>query len=74
MLDDKMEELRQWLSPLEPQKRHQDVCAKRFEGTGEWFIQTTQFQQWREGVSDQDRAEQVFGCYGIPGAGKTVLW
>jgi hypothetical protein len=74
MLDDEMEELLQWLSTLEPQKRHQDIRAKRFEGTGEWFLQLTRFQNWRKSSSDQDRAEQVFGCYGIPGAGKTVIW
>ncbi|RPA90518.1 hypothetical protein L873DRAFT_433580 [Choiromyces venosus 120613-1] len=36
----------QWLSPLEPQKRHQGVSNRRLGGTGHWFLETAEFQKW----------------------------
>ncbi|RPA93496.1 hypothetical protein L873DRAFT_1815826 [Choiromyces venosus 120613-1] len=39
----------QWLSPLEPRARHQDVRTRRVEGVGEWFLQTEEFLNWRDG-------------------------
>ncbi|KAF8476787.1 hypothetical protein BDZ91DRAFT_646461, partial [Kalaharituber pfeilii] len=68
----KMHELFAWLSPLEPQKRHQDVRATRLENTGNWFLQRREFQMWLNSTGDQPR-EFVLGCYGMPGAGKTVI-
>ncbi|KAF8457348.1 hypothetical protein BDZ91DRAFT_666551, partial [Kalaharituber pfeilii] len=67
-----MEMLFAWLSPLEPQKRHQDVRSSRIANTGNWILQTDQFQSWVKGEGSS-HSSQVLGCYGIPGAGKTVL-
>jgi hypothetical protein len=65
-----MEEILCWISPLEPQLRHQDVKSKRLGNTGNWFLDLEDFQKWR----DEDQAEiSIFGCYGIFGAGKTVI-
>ena len=58
------------LTPLEPLKRHQDVKSLRAENTGTWLLKLERFCKWR----DDTAKENVFCCYGIPGAGKTVLW
>ncbi|KAF8466890.1 hypothetical protein BDZ91DRAFT_848653 [Kalaharituber pfeilii] len=63
-----MEKLLAWLSPLEPQKRHQDVKATRIENTGNWVLH--HFRPW---LNRESSSDQVLGCYGEPGTGKTVL-
>ena len=68
---DEKSKLLQWLSPLESQNRHQDVRAGRFDGVGEWLLQTTEFREWRGNEGGADRA--VLFCSGEPGVGKTYL-
>ena len=68
--DDRMFELLKILTPLEPLKRHQDVKLPRAKNTGTWLISLESFCEWR----DSNSAEKVFCCYGIPGAGKTMIW
>jgi hypothetical protein len=63
-------EIRSWLSPVEAIKRHKDVKAVRVDGTGRWFVETPQFQTWRDG---NDHVNRVLCCYGISGSGKTVI-
>ena len=65
--DEKLE-LLQWLSPLEPQYRHQGVHADRFDGVGDWFLETKEFQEWRN-----REGGAVLFCSGKPGVGKTYL-
>ena len=60
-----------WLSPLEPKNRHQGVRTDRFEGVGDWFLETSEFREWREGMDGADKA--VLFCSGNPGVGKTYL-
>lgn len=67
-----MEKLLAWLSPLEPQRRHDDVRAKRSKGTGTWFLNTTEFQSW--GDHEDARDCRALYSFGEPGAGKTVIW
>jgi hypothetical protein len=62
--------LRKWLSPLEPSKRHQDIRAKWLKGTGNWFLESEEFRNWRN--SGDQGGSRVFTCYGMPGAGKSV--
>ena len=69
-VDEKLE-LLQWLSPLESQSRHQDLRAGRFDGVGDWLLQTAEFQEWRGNEGGADSA--VLFCFGEPGVGKTYL-
>ena len=64
-------EIMRWLSPLEPGNRHHGVRTNRFEGVGDWLLETSEFRRWRgdEGGAD----EAVLFCYGDPGVGKTYL-
>jgi hypothetical protein len=65
-----MDALLKWILPLKPQKRHQDVRSKRLPHTGNWFLETESFRNWRDNAND---SPDLFGGYGIPGAGKTFI-
>jgi len=60
-----------WLSPLEPGNRHDSVRNNRFEGVGDWFLQASEFREWKGGEGGADKA--VLFCSGNPGVGKTYL-
>ena len=53
-----------WLSPLEPNKRHQGVRTDRFDGVGDWLLETSEFQEWRGSEDGGDKA--VLFCSGNP--------
>jgi hypothetical protein len=36
----------QWISPLDPQERHDDIKSKRLDGTGDWFLKKPEFIDW----------------------------
>ena len=68
---DKDAEIMRWLSPLEPNDRHQSVRTERFGGVGGWLLEVHEFREWR---SDEGAAENaVLFCSGNPGVGKTYL-
>jgi len=60
-----------WLSPLEAEDRHHTVRADRFEGVGNWFLETSEFREWSGGEGGVDNA--ILFCFGDPGVGKTYL-
>ena len=66
----KLKETFQWLSPLEPMKRHFDVQKSRLDNTGKWLLEEKCFEEWRDG---RDMDDRILCCYGMPGAGKTVM-
>ena len=71
VIPDENREIMQWLSPLEPRRRHQDVRIERFDGVGDWLLETSVFREWRSSEGGVDKA--VLFCYGNPGVGKTYL-
>ena len=74
-VDDKTFELLKMLTPLEPLKRHQDVRLPRTENAGTWLLRLEPFCKWRDcDTAGVEENGNVFCCYGIPGAGKTVIW
>ena len=74
--DERIQNLLQLLSPLEPLKRHSDIRSIRLEGTGNWLLQNDSFSNWYSG-NTSDIVHQTTGhvlfCHGMPGAGKTML-
>jgi len=70
MSDDDVRIMR-WLSPLEPNIRHQGVRTERFDSIGDWFLETREFREWRDSEGGADKA--VLFCSGNPGVGKTYL-
>ena len=65
-------QIMRWLSPLESNTRHQDVRNERFDGVGDWLLETGEFWRWRGSEDGADKA--VLFCSGNPGVGKTYLW
>ena len=70
-MSDEDTEIMRWLSPLEPNHRHQGVRTERFDGIGDWLLETQEFREWRGGEGGVDKA--VLFCSGSPGVGKTYL-
>jgi len=68
---DENAQILRWLSPIEPNTRHQGVCDDRFDGVGDWILETSEFREWRGGEGGSDKA--VLFCSGNPGVGKTFL-
>jgi len=71
VIADESPEIMRWLSPLDPRRRHQDVRTDRFDSVGSWFLESSEFREWRSGEGGADKA--VLFCYGNPGVGKTFL-
>ena len=71
VIADENPEMMQWLSPLDPRGRHQDVRADRLDGVGNWLLETDEFREWRSNETTADKA--VLFCCGNPGVGKTYL-
>jgi ankyrin repeat protein len=61
------ESILQRLNPLTPLHHHKMNKRLRQAGTGEWFVQSSEFQTW---LATQNAKLWV---YGIPGAGKSIL-
>ncbi|KAK2839316.1 hypothetical protein FQN49_006260 [Arthroderma sp. PD_2] len=60
----------QWLSMVEQGinwSNHEDARKKHSQGTGEWVIAHTAFNEWKR------TSPSVLWMYGKPGSGKTVL-
>ena len=69
--DGERDQILRWLSPLEPQQRHEGVRTDRLDGVGNWVLETNEFRKW---CSMEDGcAEPVLFCYGNPGVGKTYI-
>src|SRR5437660_2873844 len=64
-------QIMRWLSPLEPNNRHQGVRTERFDGVGDWLLEEREIRDWRSGEGGVDKA--VLFCSGNPGVGKTYL-
>ncbi|KAH8598551.1 hypothetical protein B0O99DRAFT_457043, partial [Bisporella sp. PMI_857] len=57
----------EWLTSIDYAPQQSDFIARRQEGTGQWLLDSTEYQYWRE------TNKQTLFCPGIPGAGKTIL-
>jgi len=69
--DEESLRIHEWLSPLEPHKRHQDVRNRRLDGIGESVLQRSEFESWRR--SRDGLANPTLLCYGAQGVGKTYI-
>lgn len=67
-LDQKLKaEILSWLCPLHMSQVHRIVSDRAQKGTGEWFLVSEEFTTWLENTGSS------LWCWGIPGAGKTIL-
>ena len=56
-----------WLAPIDYSTQQNDFISRQQEGTGQWLLDSKQFQDWL------NKAKQTLFCPGIPGAGKTII-
>jgi len=56
-----------WLTPIDFVSQQNDFITRRQEGTGQWLLDSTEYQSW------QEKNTKTLFCPGIPGAGKTIL-
>ncbi|KAI2617477.1 hypothetical protein GGR54DRAFT_208663 [Hypoxylon sp. NC1633] len=61
------EQVLRWLSPVDPWESYASAVTRCHDGTGEWFLQSEQYHEWR------DRGGSNLWLSGFPGSGKTVL-
>src|SRR3569833_2546138 len=56
-----------WLTPVDYTPQQHDFISKRQTGTGQWLLDSAEYQTWRQ------TAKSTLFCPGIPGAVKTIL-
>ena len=56
-----------WLTSVDYSTQQNDFIARRQEGTGEWLVESDEFQQW------ENNKRGFLFCPGIPGSGKTMM-
>jgi hypothetical protein len=47
LADGRRQKLHQWLSPPDPSLNHNAACKKRQPTTGEWFLTSDHFEEWK---------------------------
>ena len=62
--------IQEWLSPLEPNTKHEDVSNRRLDGVGDWVLRKTEFESWCPGP---DGSVNLMLCHGGQGVGKTYI-
>ena len=66
-------EILAWISPLESQRRHHDVRARRVGKVGDWLLQTEEYREWFGGIRGGKSGNSALFGYGGPGVGKTYI-
>ncbi|KAL8691941.1 MAG: hypothetical protein Q9218_002923, partial [Villophora microphyllina] len=65
--NDEVKAIIDWISSLNFLKQQADFISQAREGTGKWFLERPDFQEWASSTS------AMLWCPGIMGAGKTFL-
>ncbi|KAK6375649.1 hypothetical protein LTR81_027903 [Elasticomyces elasticus] len=66
--DDRISKVASWLSAPDPRSNHYSARGLHEAGTGDWMLQSPQYQQWKDGD-----VRHLWLC-GKVGSGKTVLF
>ena len=65
--DSHLDKLKKWLSPPDPSTNRNAAKDKRHGNTGNWFVTSTAFLEWKSG------SRRHLWLHGLAGCGKTVL-
>jgi Cdc6-like AAA superfamily ATPase len=57
----------EWLTRIDHSTQQSDFIGRRQEGTGQWLLNSNEFQSWL------NTTKQTLFCPGMPGAGKTMI-
>ncbi|KAK0480413.1 hypothetical protein EDD18DRAFT_1263009, partial [Armillaria luteobubalina] len=68
-IDGKAKEVAKWLTDVDYNAIQHNNLQKCVKDTGEWFLQSSKFQDW----VDPSVAPSILWCVGGPGVGKTIL-
>ena len=60
-------EILNWITPFDYGSHLSDYFQRRQAGTGQWLLNSTEFQEWLK------TSQKTLFCPGIPGTGKTIL-
>ncbi|KAI2464587.1 hypothetical protein F4781DRAFT_66341 [Annulohypoxylon bovei var. microspora] len=66
-ISERQEQVLRWLSPVDPWELYAPAVDRCYDGTGRWFLESREFQDWR------DRGGPNLWLSGFSGSGKTVL-
>ncbi|KAF7557074.1 hypothetical protein G7Z17_g893 [Cylindrodendrum hubeiense] len=66
-LDWEQQAILDWITTINYAPQQSDFISRRQAGTGQWILNSTEFNTWIGGDN------QTLFCPGIPGAGKTML-
>jgi hypothetical protein len=66
-IDSKRQTILDWITRIDYTSQHHDFINRRQAGTGQWLLDSPEFQSWLQ------TDNQTLFCPGIPGAGKTIL-
>ncbi|KAH9207858.1 hypothetical protein DL95DRAFT_312889, partial [Leptodontidium sp. 2 PMI_412] len=67
VMGEKQQKIRHWLSSPDPSSNHNAACKARQANTGEWFLKSHEFEEWKM------TSRSFLWLHGIPGCGKSVL-
>ncbi|OMP82771.1 Vegetative incompatibility protein HET-E-1 [Diplodia seriata] len=65
---EKLREALRRISPYDYKAHHRRIQEMRHHGTATWLFDCQPFQEWLSAPTSSS-----FGCFGIPGSGKTIL-
>ncbi|KAI9772445.1 MAG: hypothetical protein M1840_000648 [Geoglossum simile] len=65
--DREHEAVLEWLTSIDYASQQNDFTNRRQEGTGQWLLNSSEFQKWFK------QEKLTLFCPGIPGAGKTII-
>ncbi|KAK8156950.1 nucleoside phosphorylase domain-containing protein [Phyllosticta citribraziliensis] len=60
-------DIQKWLSPPDPSPNYHNAIAKRYEDTGSWFLDSPEYDEWKE------QRGSFMWLRGAQSCGKTVL-
>ncbi|KAK2765812.1 pfs domain-containing protein [Colletotrichum kahawae] len=61
------QDVMKWLSPPDPSTNDNKALQQRHEGTGQWFLDSQEYSNWKT------TQKSSLWLHGIPGCGKTIL-
>ncbi|KAI1778611.1 ankyrin [Hypoxylon cercidicola] len=67
IINEKINRIVEHYAPVSFSEKHRNVLQQRQDGTGRWFLDSGEFQDWLESAGG------TLWCSGAPGAGKTVM-
>src|SRR5882762_5349254 len=65
--DQEQQAILDWLSSVDYSPQQNDFIERRQEGTGEWLVESNDFQHW------ENNKKCILLCSGMPGSGKTMI-